>query len=236
MQRLTSFIRVLVVLWLGLWPIGPSSAADADLTTPEGAAAAFLDGLARQDFDKVLSTTHGRPMSESFDFVAYVEWNRSQSSITPAPSGDPFFAAINRAVLAGHVAYDVKKFIYGLMAEEAVEGRPVAMDAAGAAEFMDVVQAKRLAGLKLVKIGIPKLIVSDRVRFQTVAARLARAQGADDWTERLALLSFEGQHFTTGFSMLRYGDGWYIGGLQSSVSLITRIEKSSPDEFDNMVN
>jgi len=35
-------------------------------------------------------------------------------------------------------------------------------------------------------------------------------QGADELTERVALVMLEGQGYLVGFTLLRYGDGWKV--------------------------
>ena len=51
-----------------------------------------------------------------------------------------------------------------------------------------------------------------------VVAESAREFGADEQTDRVALLDFEGEAFAIGFTLLRYGDGWKVSSQASVLS------------------
>lgn len=131
-RQLASACSVLVVVTLANF--GTVSAADQ--STPEGAVAGYIEGIAEQDFDAVVATTSVEKMSEGFDFVAQVERLKTLTPRTPLPASDPFFTAINEPGFEAEIASQVKFLVFGLMtASDILKLRPVPMDAAGASDF-----------------------------------------------------------------------------------------------------
>ncbi|WP_421912745.1 hypothetical protein [Mesorhizobium sp.] len=196
-----------------------SLAADLDRSTPESVIAAYIDGVARRDFDAVLAATAADDMSKKFDFVNNINRLKTLSVYAPAPASDPFFVRINKEAFEAQTASAVKFLAYGLMTtSKVIEGNQVQMDAAGAEDFKSVVRADRLVELKLVKVGIPNPTVMNGEINQRNLARSAATYGADAQTERVALLSFEGLDFMVGFRLLRYGPNWGVAGQSSGLA------------------
>ncbi|MDR3487711.1 MAG: hypothetical protein P4M05_22775 [Bradyrhizobium sp.] len=219
MRRLGCLLPVFVAVWIGLLPTGPSFATDANLKTPEGAVAAYVDGVARQDFKAIVAVTPVDNMSKGFDFVFSVSRLGALSPTAPVPSSHPLFVEINKATFMAQIGQQVRILTYGLMTTSKIlDGKYDVMDADGAAEFARVVRADRLAGLSLVKVGIPDPAALNNERNQANATKLAKTYGADASTQRLALLSFEGLQFVVGFTLLRYGDDWTVMSQTSSVA------------------
>jgi len=239
MQLLRLLLSFVLAACIGLLAAGPSLAADVDLTTPEGAIAAYIDGVTRQDLSAIIATSSADNMSKGFDFVAQVDRIRSLSPWTPAPASDPFFIEINKAGFVAQIAGQVKFLTYGLMTDkEILTGRQVLMDAAGATDFASVIRADRLASLALVKVGIPKPSLLNSEVNQKNAAKLAHIYGADSSTDRVALLSFEGLHFMIGFSLLRYGENWTIMSQSSAFAGLSSMgvpKRVTPEEFEEML-
>jgi hypothetical protein len=239
MQRLHLILSIMFATWLCLFSAAPSLAADPGMKTPEGAIAAYVDGVARRDFKAVIAATAIERMSRNFDFVAYIDRLKALGPTMPAPASDPFLVAINEAGFEAQIAFQVKFLTYGLMTtSEVLQGKMVMMDAAKAGDFATVVRADRLAGLKLLKVGIPNPVILNSERYQVNAARMARVYGAETSTERLALLSFEGLHFVIGFELLNYGDNWAIRSQSSAIAGISSMgspERVTPEKFEAML-
>jgi hypothetical protein len=229
-----------LLVGIGMVSVRPSLAADPDLSTPEGAIAAYIDGVARQDFDAIIAATSVDRMAEGFDFVGYVDRLGALVPVMPAPATSPFFRQINRADAEAQIARHVRFLAYGLMTKSAIlEGKTAPMTAAEASDFAAVVRADRLAGLSLVRVAIPKPEVVNSERYQKNAVRMAKNQGADALTERMALLSFDGLHFAAGFTLLRYGDGWLVMSQTSPVAGMDSLGtpfRTTPEEFDSHFN
>lgn len=237
MRRLGILFSIVLAAWIGLLAAGPSLAANVDLTTPEGAVSAYIDGVARRDFKAIIAATSADKFSKGFDFVANVERVRALTPKEPAPATNPLFIEINRAEFVARIAQQMQMLVYGLMTtNDILHGGVVLMDRAKAADFANTVRAERLAGLKLVKIGTPKVVNSEK--YQANSVKSAKTLGADTATERLALVSFEGRDFEIGFSLLRYGDIWTVGAqvsLNTDGSTTGAPKRVTPEEFEKML-
>jgi hypothetical protein len=237
MRRPVLSFSLALAAWIGLLSVEPASAASVDLTTPEGAVSAYIDGVARRDFKAIIAATSADRFSKGFDFVANVERLRALTPKEPAPATDPLFIEINKAEFVARIAEQLQMLAYGLMTtNDILHGGVVLMDRAKAADFANVVRADRLAGLKLVKTGTPKVAKSEK--YQAFFAKSAKTLGADTGTERLALVSFEGRYFEIGFSLLRYGDTWTVDqqvSLTTGGSITGAPKPVTPEEFDRML-
>lgn len=233
-----------VAVWAGLLAgcqkaEGQTAAATVDLSTPESAVSAYMTGVKQQDFNAIIATTAARKAAEGFDFVGSVVRLRTLTLHTPAPSNAPLFIELNNADFVAQIAKQVKLLAFGLMTtNEVVQGKAVVMEEAGAKEFLSAVRADRLSGIELVKIGIPQPSAMMTKPYQVRSANIAKINGADATTERVALISFEGLHFVVGFSLLQYGDNWMVS---SQVSPLARTDtlgatkRVTPDEFEVML-
>jgi hypothetical protein len=113
------------------------------------------------------------------------------------------------------------------------------MDATRSAAFMKDVDPKRLSGLKLTEMGLPGKTLMSSSKYLDNAARAAVVYGADEETERVALFSFEGNDYYTGFTLLRYGLGWKISSQTSplaNTSALGAPKKITVAEFEAMIN
>jgi hypothetical protein len=211
----------------------------ADLSTPEGAIAGYIEGVAEQDFDAVLATTSVEKASEGYDLVAAVSRLRALTSRMPAPSSSPFLVAINKADFTAQIASQLKFLAYGLMTKsEIIEGKTVQMEAEGATDFVSVIRADRLDSLELVKVDIPKPSLLNGERYQVNAGKIAAMYGADTSTERVALVSFEGLNFAVGFTLLRYEEEWFVLYQNSSIAGLSPLgvpQPVTPEEYEKLL-
>jgi hypothetical protein len=62
--------------------------------------------------------------------------------------------------------------------------------------------------------------------------------GAGEFTERLALVEFEGTDYVVGFSLLRYGDDWRVLDQSSPLAGLSPLgipERSTKEGFQSMI-
>ena len=219
MQRLKRLLSAVLLASIGLFAPGAASAEEARFPTPEDAITAYIEGIAAQDFKAIYAATAVDAMTKGFDFVAYVDRLGALTPVIPAPATDPFLANLNRARFTAHIAAQLQFLVYGLMTRsEIIEGKSVRMDAEGATAFAASVGASRLSGIVLIKIGMPSPSLMTSERYLANAARMAATYGADDATERLALITFEGSHYAVGFSLLRFGTEWLVNTQSSPIA------------------
>lgn len=240
MQHLKKLFFVFFAACAVLLATWQPAAQAADLTTPESAIAAYIDGVARQDFKAAIAVSSAGKMGEKFNFAAQVDRvGMLMPSATPLHADGPFFVEINRAKFTAQIAQQMQFLIYGLMAsDDILNGTTVRMDSAAATALASSVRGERLVGLSLVKTGIPNPTMLASERYQADVAVMIRIFGADEATERLALLSFEGQTFVLGFSLLRYGEDWTVTSQSSRLAATTTSGvpgRMSPEGFEQML-
>ena len=67
------------------------------------------------------------------------------------------------------------------------------------------------------------------------AAKQAAIYGADELTERMALVSLDGKLYEVGFTLLRYGDDWRISSQTSALGNTAAVGTAVPttrDDYD----
>lgn len=234
-----SFLRSLFLAMVCLCNVGMAFAAGAHYKTPEEAITAYINGVARHDFDAVMSTTSIDQESKNLDFTAFVLRLGTFAPAVNMPSSDPFFVAVNKSLGQAILARQIQFLVYGLMTQnDVIHGLMVRMTAEQLNDFINVVQARRLEGLKIVKFGIPNPEMFNSVNTQANWARIAKIYAADAHTERLVLLSFEGLYFIAGFALNRYGDNWAISSQTSGLAGGGRDgipQRVTPDEFERVL-
>ena len=222
MRRVLSVI-VAIALAVGVGGTAPVMAQDASpapgFATPEEAVRAYLAGVADADMAQVLASAAIDEAAEGFDFVAYTERLRAWLPfISPAPATDPFLVEMNRAQQTAQLLGQTRMLVYSLLTTEDLEGGTVApVDGAWARAFIDQVDLSRLAGLYVVAVMPADAELQALQRYLDNAAKQAATQGADELTERVAVVLFEDQGYTVGFTLLRYGDGWKVASQSSAI-------------------
>ncbi|MFN8465669.1 MAG: hypothetical protein U0X20_08975 [Caldilineaceae bacterium] len=133
----------------------------------------------------------------------------------------------------------VRNLAYSLLSAETVDGSIIANPGAERVQaFVTDVDPSRLAGIELVQIGAPSPDLLSSTRYQDNAAKQAAIYGADELTERVGLLSFEGKDYLLGFTVVRYGDGWKVMNQTSNLagtSALGTVEPTTPDEFAGLI-
>jgi hypothetical protein len=231
MRALRIFVSSVLFVCLAL-----GAAAAADAKTPEDAIAAYVAGVAARDFDGILATTALDEMSANFDFVTYVDRIQALTPFAPAPSSDPLFIAINKADLTAGIARQVKFLAYGLLTKsDILKSQTTTMDEAGAQQFVTDVNLTPLSDIKLDKVGVPNPTRMKTDLYKKNAALFAKVYGANEFTERVALISFAGNDYLLGFSLLRYGVIWKISSQSSPMAGTDTLgvpAPTTPDAFD----
>jgi PBP1b-binding outer membrane lipoprotein LpoB len=233
--------RILILMvCLALLTAGCSGSAPV-FKTPEDAITHYFQGLAQSDFNKISQACAINEMSEKFKFDLYTE---RLGYLIPfqaqAPAEYPLYVEINKTQLSSQIFSRVRIFAYSLLSDEKVaEGKVVQIDAERTAAFMKDVDPKRLSGLELKKIGLPNKSLMSNAKYLENADKMARAYGADESTERVALFSFGGNDYYVGFTLLRYGDNWKIRDQTSPLANTNALgapEKTTAEGFERMIN
>src|SRR5690606_13082527 len=146
-----------------------------------------------------------------------------------APTEYPMFGEMNRYQQAAQILAQVRNLTYGLLSDETIDGRIIApVDEAQIAAFVASVDPSRLAGLTVLDVRLPEPEAVTDERFVEIMARSAASYGADEMTERLALVEFEGETWGVGFTLIRYGDTWRVSSQQSVLGNTTAFGTAEP--------
>lgn len=235
-RSLSAVIMGLMAAALTLAPAA-SSAQEADLVTPESAVAAYVAGIAAGDADAILAASAIDEMAAGFDFQAFSERIGALALATSlAPSEYPLFRDANRHQQAMWILGQVRALVYGLLSGEEIDGRLIApVDAERIAAFVAAVDPARLAGMTVLDVRGIDLELTTGERYLENIARMAAVYGADELTERLALIELDGSTYGLGFTLLRYGDTWKVSSQVSvlgGTSVFGNAEPMTRGEFE----
>lgn len=194
-------------------------ATPAGPATPEDAVRAYLQGVANADPDAVLDASAVDAMASGVDFVGWVDrlhaWMPFQA---PVPATDPFLVELNRAQQASQLLSQTRMLLYGLLTDVELDGSPVApVDAAWAQGLADQLDLARLAELEIGEIAPPDPELMSGERYLDLVAKQAAVYGADELTERVALIALDGRSYVVGFTLMRYDDAWLVSSQSSAI-------------------
>jgi hypothetical protein len=180
--------------------------------TPEDAVTAYVAGIAAADFDKVLATTAVEEMASKYDFVAQaVRFEAFTFADMLAPSNYDFYAQMNVAFLQSTIARQAMFLAYSLTSSEDLSNVTISpVDQQRAQTFVSEVNPVWLKDLSVVEIRFPSAKLENDPRVMSNFAAQAGIYGADEVTERAALLSLDGRDYEIGFTLIRYGASWYV--------------------------
>ena len=187
------------------------------LPTPEDAVRQYIAGMAAGDVGMILDATAVDEMSAGFDFAAQVERVRAMMlTFGLAPTQYPFFADMDHTIAAAQILGQTKMLVYSLLSTETIDGNTIVpADKQRADAFVAQVDPARLAGLTVRDIRYSNPTYEHNPKNLETAARQAAMYGADELTERLALVELDGKLYEVGFTLLRYGEEW---GIYSQVA------------------
>jgi hypothetical protein len=207
---------------------------DAPFSTPEATVREYMAGLADADLPRILGTVAVDEMAEGFRFDLQIERLKAFLSYDGmAPAGHPFFVEMNRVERVSVVMRQLRNLVYGLLSEETIDGSVIApVDPAWAEDFVALVDPERLAGLALLDIGVAnrEMLESDVAR--TRDAERAAVYGADELTERVALVSFDGELDYVGFTLGRFGDGWKVISQDAPLAGVSNLGTAVPTTLE----
>lgn len=210
-------------------------------TTPEEAITHYLSGVVAGDVEQILAACAIDEMATNFHFDRYT----ARVGVLPptqalAPADYPLYIEMNKAQLTAQLLGRVKILTYSLLAEEPVmDAAPIRVDEARTAQFISAVDPQRLATLTVEQIALPNATVMASELYQENTMRAALVYDADAWTERVALIGFEGEYYLLGFTLVRYGEGWKISEAVSPLADTNPLGAAEPitiAQFETMTS
>jgi len=212
--------------------------ATTTFATPEDAIHAYLAGVADADVEGILRASAIDELSAGFDLARYADRYRALLvATTLAPSGYPFYVELNRARQTERILGEVQLLAYSLLSSQTIDETSIPVDKAWADTFSAEVDPARLAGLTVTDIRFPNARFEHDPKYLSGAAAQAAVYGADELTERLALVSLDGHLYQVGFTLLRYGAGWKVYQQSSSLAGMGGLGTAVPttvEDFDRL--
>ena len=205
------------------------------LATPEDAVREYLAGVAEANAERILGASAIDEAAMGFDFEGNVEALRAFLPFQSlAPSDHPFFVDANRAQQTYRILLAVQMLAYGLLAGLEIDGAAIApVDREWAGTFVSQLDPSRLADLEVVDVRFPNAEFEADERYLDNAAAQAARYGADELTERLALVSFEDGLYAVGFTLLRYGDDWKVISQVSPLAGTSAMGTATPTTVED---
>jgi hypothetical protein len=240
-----SLLVVLAFLAGNLLSLHPGASAqdqpgDVVFATPEDAITFYLEGVMQGDVSHIMQACAVTELSENVRFDLWIDFVGYLTSVSPAPSDYPLYVELNEGYYSWQLLQQVRNIAYRLLANETdvTTGRTTAMDLEGATQFVAALNPERLAGLEIVTMGLPDPELAANERTVNLWTRNAQIYGADEYTERVVLLLFEGNYYYIGFTVMRYGDTWKISDAASPLGnalLSGTLEEITREDFQALI-
>ncbi len=209
--------------------------------TPEEAVRQYLAAVAQTNVDGILQASAIDETGEGFHFDLFVDRLKAMmltQSLSPAEY--PFYAEINKAQQTARILGQVRALTYSLLSTEPIEGQTIApADKARADAFAKSVNPARLSDLKVIDIRFSSAPFEKNERYLANMAALAKVYGADEMTERVALMEFEGKYYYVRFQLLRHGGYWKVSDRVANLAPASpygAAKPTTPEDFDRMTN
>ncbi len=211
-------------------PAAAGSRSSPVLATPDDAVRRYLQGVRDGDVSEILASSAVNPMAEQVDLASWVDrfkaWIPTE---VPLPGTDALFVEVNRAQQAARLLGQTRMLIYGLLTDLDPDGGIVApVDRAWAEALMGQLDASRLADLQIGEIAFPIPDKEHDERYVAAMNRMAEVYGANEATERVALIGLDGRSWLVGFTLLRFGDEWRVASQSSPLSGLSASGAPSP--------
>ena len=220
-------------------PAPAGSPGAASYATPEAAVQAYIAGVAAADVGRILAATAVDQKAAGFRFDLYVDRLKAMLLATSlAPATSPFYIDLNRAQAAAQILGQARNLTYSLLTTEEIGNGTIApADQARAEAFAKQLDPARLAGLKVEEIRRAGASRQNDPKYTANMVSAAKAFGADEWADLLALVSFEGKDYGVGFSLVRYGTDWRVADQVSNLAGTDSLGIAKPmtrDEYDSL--
>jgi hypothetical protein len=207
--------------------------------TPEAAVTHFVQRMAAADLDGALEAFAVDEYAAHFDFAKQARRLGSfMAGYLPAPARYRLYRRINALEAMRDAANRSLHFAVQLVVDESELTRsgPGMPDPRARAGVLATALAK-IQPLRLVRIDQPRKSITRKPETLALFRDQAAPDGADDATERIALLELAGQHYQCGFRLFKYGNTWRIKDLTSyfaseAHSGLFGVEKVTPEAFD----
>lgn len=204
--------------------------------TPETAIRIFIEAVRQNDIEKAFTACAIDEIAERYDFMRFCE---AMLCFIPqtfdAPSDKKMYRDINRYKQMYTLSNQIKHFSYSLLIDEPMEyGAANRCSVPELESFMAQADPARLHALQIISIDLPMPDIMSSKRYLGNNRKWTECYGADDRTERVALLYFEKKFYRSGFTLLEYDGIWKIQNMCSPLagdSMLGDIEEIDSEEY-----
>ena len=241
---LFAVVGVILIVLLVLFAVAKTG-DKVDTSSPEQVAGSFFDKLQDQDLEGALACFSCEEASENFNYESYVKAFDEESQDTLLPTEDKKAKALNRQKLEGQAADQISSVlrVIGLGEESgrlSVQGvSPWKKLGVGTEEYIENVDSRNLKDLKVERVELAAQSRQDQEETQDDLNAQAKAYGADERREYVALYTVGETSYIQGLTIDRYGDEWKIFSLTSDLAGLSSY--GTPDvaekslEFDSYI-
>jgi hypothetical protein len=186
-------------------------AAGPTRATPEDAVGQYLAAFASSNAGQLMGACAIDEVAAHFQFEAQA--TRLQV-IEPnqflLPTSYAFYADLDKYGQAYVNFSQVRGLALSLLTSQPVDQLITPVTADQAQQYVKSADPSLLAGLKVAEIKFPiAKFAADPKALANFAAQ-AKVYGADELTERLALVALNGKDYAVGFTLVRYGSDWKV--------------------------
>ncbi|NLW48295.1 MAG: hypothetical protein GXY86_13300 [Firmicutes bacterium] len=226
-------LDIIFILYTPYLSAKPANVYEKSFATPENAITYFIKALTKNDLNKAFKACAINDYSENHDFAAFSRRLDSVSYLHYlAPSEYSLYNELNKIECLARIGKQIKLFYYSILTDEndllLTKAKPTDEQLE---TFIQAVDPKKITGLRLISIDKPSLVDDERYRRQALAS--AQCFGANDATERVALLKLQDNFYILGFHLYKFGSSWKIDSLCSPLANtpVYGGEKISFDEY-----
>lgn len=196
----------------------PTNIYEKSFATPEKAITYFMKSLINNKVSNAFKVCAVNDYSEKYNFNAFSKRLDSISYLqSMAPAEYQLYVELNKIECLARIGKQIKLFYYSILSGENDLIEPKYTPSDGEIEkFIQAVDPKRLSVLEVISIDKPLLV--DDERYKKNASASAQCFGANDATERVALLKFNNDFYIIGFYLIKYGSSWKISSLCSPLA------------------
>jgi hypothetical protein len=203
-------------------------------TTPEDAVQQYIDGITANDADLILGACGVGLVAEGYQFDRLADRLEAIVSSMLAPSEYSLYRTMNEYAQADSCLESARWSAYSLLTSEPFGPTIMHVTLAQAQQYAKDVDPSLLASLRVTLIKFPVASKASDAKILASFAGQAECYGADELTERLALLQWNGDYYKVGFQLLRYGNDWIVFRMQSALGNVAaaEVKATTPDQFD----
>lgn len=236
MKRITLFLALNFLITLFISSTILAQAIDINeksFATPENAITYFLKALIDNDLKKTFKACAINDYSGKYDFNTFSRRLDSVSYLQAmAPSEYDLYTELNKIECLARIGKQIKLFFYSVLSDE--DNLLVTknnLNDGQIEDFVKTVDPAKITGLQIISIDKPSLV--DDQRYQKNALASAQCFGANNATERVALLKLHNNFYVLGFHLYQYGSSWKIDSLCSPLANTPMygVERLSVDQY-----